>query len=260
MGTECVRRDDEGPLAIITIDHPPLNLFDRQLIEGLTAAVDGLAERPPRAALIRAEGKVVSAGVDVHLFAGTNVADGTRQMAEMLRITHAVEALDYPVVFSAHGLTLTAAFELALACDMIVAGESARFGLVEATVGLSPGMGGTQRLTRIAGPNRARELVMSGEIYPAATLEQWGVVNAVHPDEALAAAARGLAGGLAAGPTLAHGVTKRVIRAWDSGGGTAAADRVTAGEVGGLYGSEDFQGGVRSLLDAGPGKAEFNGR
>lgn len=254
----AVVRSNEGELAILTLDHPPLNLFDEAMARSLGREVAGLRADSPRAALIRANGKVVSGGVDVKRFAGANVAEGTDQMVEFMSIAHLVESLPFPTVFAAHGLTLTAAFELALACDMIVASESASFGLVEATVGLSPGMGGTQRLARIAGPNRAREFVMTGDIYPAETMAEWGVVNRVHPNDNFEAEAMALARRLAEGPTLAHAVTKDVIRAWDESG-NAGADRLAPTAVGGLYETDDFQGGVRSLLENGPGKATFKG-
>ena len=96
---------------------------------------------------------------------------------------HTVEELPLPTVFAAHALCLTAAFELSLACDLLLAAESARFGLVETVVGLTPAMGGTQRLAERAGPARARELVMTGALYDAATLERWNVVNRVLPDD-----------------------------------------------------------------------------
>ena len=116
-----------------------------------------------------------------------------------------------PTVFAAHGLTLTAAFELALACDILLAAEKASFGLVEIVVGLTPSMGGPQRLAERAGPARARELIFTGERYPAAVLERWNVVNRVLPDEGFAAAAREYAHRVAAGPTVAHAATKRLV-------------------------------------------------
>src|ERR1700740_1455909 len=91
----------------------------------------------------------------------------------LLDLVHTVEELPLPTVFAAHSLCLTAAFELSLACDLLLAAESARFGLVETVVGLTPAMGGTQRLAERAGPARARELVMTGGLYDAATLARW---------------------------------------------------------------------------------------
>jgi enoyl-CoA hydratase/carnithine racemase len=162
-------------------------------------------------------------------------------------------------VFAAHGLCLTWAFELALACDLILAAESASFGLVEKVIGLTPAMGGTQRLAERAGSGRARELVMTGTPYGAAELERWNVVNRVLADDGFDGASRDFALALADGPTLAHVATKRVIRDDLEGGVELANDRVgrVAGE---LFASEDLQGGVRSFLDQGPGKAMFSGR
>ena len=197
-----LRLEHDGPLAVLTFDHPPLNLFDRALMDELTARVDELSARPPRGLLMCAEGKVVSGGVDVgDVFDGLDPQDAGRLWSQLLATIHRIEQLPCPTVFAAHALTLTAAFEISLACDLLVAAESARFGLVERVVGLTPSMGGTQRLAERAGPARARELVMTGELFDAATLERWNVVNRVLPDEGFHAAARGFARGLAEGPT-----------------------------------------------------------
>ena len=174
-------------------------------------------------------------------------------------MVHTVESLPVPTVFAAHGLTLTAAFELALACDLIVAAERASFGLVEIVVGLTPSMGGPQRLAERAGANRARELVYTGERFDAATLERWNVVNRVLPDEGFAEAATAFARGLAAGPTLAHHATKRIVGA-AARGGVWKADEVVPATSGELFASEDLRGAVRSFLTDGPGHAEHRGR
>src|SRR3984885_5591770 len=126
--------------------------------------------------------------------------EGAAEMwVSLLDLVHRVEGLPLPTVFAAHALCLTAAFELSLGCDLLLAAESARFGLVETVVGLTPAMGGTQRLTERAGPARARELVMTGALYDAATLERWNVVNRVLPDEGFEQAARDFALSLAKG-------------------------------------------------------------
>src|SRR5207248_6352675 len=126
-----------------------------------------------------------------------------------------------------------------------------RFGLVEKVVGLTPAMGGTQRLAERAGTGRAREFVMTGEPYDAATLERWNVVNRVLPDDGFDAAARAFALELASGPTLAHAATKRVIAEHVQGGLERANDRVGA-IAGELFESEDLQQAVRSFLEQGP--------
>jgi len=252
-------REDDGPLAVLTLSAPPLNLFDQAVIDGLREAVAALAAAPPRGLLIRAEGRVVSGGVDVHLFDGLSVEDAGRLWTDLLRLIHRVEELPCPTIFAAHALCLTAAFELSLACDLLLAAEPARFGLVETVVGLTPAMGGTQRLAERAGPARARELVMTGDLYDAATLERWNVVTRVLPAEGFDAAARAFARRLAAGPTLAHAATKRIVRAQVEGG-VRAADAIVPEVAGGLFGTEDLKGAVRSFLEQGPGKATYEGR
>lgn len=256
-----IRLDHDGPLAVLTLDHPPLNLFDHEVIDALEGAIDELSARPPRGLLVRAEGKVVSGGVDVgKVFDGLDPQLAGRMWSRLLAMIHRVEALPCPTVFAAHALTLTAAFELALACDLLLAARSARFGLVEKVVGLTPAMGGTQRLAERAGPARARELVMTGELYDAETLERWNVVNRVLDDDGFDEATRAFARSLAEGPTLAHAVTKQLVRA-QLDGGVHAADLLVPRLCGDrLFATEDLRGAVRSFLEDGPGKATYQGR
>jgi len=255
-----VRLDREDGLAIVTFDSPPLNLFDRALEQGLMAALHELESDRPRAVLFRAEGRAVSGGVDVSLFAAlTGPEEAALTFDTLVELARRVDRLPCPTIFAAHALFLTWAFELALACDLILAAESASFGLVEKVIGLTPAMGGTQRLAERAGTGRAREFVMAGRPFPAAELERWNVVNRVLPDDGFDAAARELARELAAGPTLAHAATKQVIRDYLEGGVELANQRVGA-VAGELFASEDLQGAVRSFLQDGPGKANFRGR
>ncbi len=254
-----VRTERDGPLAVVTLDSPPLNLFDSNLIGELKDAIESMHSDPPRGLLIRAEGRVVSGGVNVEEFSGLTPAQGSRLWSDLLGLIERVETLPLPVVFAAHGLTLTAAFELSLACDLIIASESARFGLVEIVVGLTPSMGGPQRLAERAGSGRARQLVMTGDLFHAATLERWNVVNEVVPDDELDAHVRKLAMRLAQGPTRAHAMTKRIIRAYREGG-VADADRVTRSDAAELFATEDLVNAVRTFLEEGPGKARYTGR
>jgi enoyl-CoA hydratase/carnithine racemase len=255
-----VRTEREGDLARIVLAAPPLNLFDEAMFAGLEAALDELEAAPPRAVLISAEGRAVSGGVDVKVFdAIASSAEASELWARLVRIPQRLEGLPCPTVFAAHALCLTAAFEIALGCDLILAAESARFGLVETVVGLTPAMGGTQRLVERAGPARARELVMTGELFDAATLERWDVVNRVLPDDGFPEAAVAFAGRLAAGPTRAHAATKAVVRA-ALDGGVRAADVAVCELAGELFDTEDLRGAVRSFLEQGPGKASFTGR
>ena len=255
----AVRFDHEGAVGFVTIDHGELNLFDATLINDLMVALDDAEGAMLRALVIRAEGKVFTGGVDVHAFSGLSHEQGAAMFNELVGIVHKLEDMPIPTLACVHGLCLTAGFELALGCDMIWASESARFGLVEAVVGLTPGMGGTQRVAERAGPARARELVMTGGLYDAATLERWNVVNRVLLDGELEEKTRRFAERLATGPTRAHAATKRMVRAYLDEGVRGADVRI--GEISAaLFETEDLQQAVQTFLDKGPGNATFEGR
>jgi enoyl-CoA hydratase/carnithine racemase len=271
-----------GDVAELVISAPPLNLFDAQLATDLEDALDEIIAQcwpggttpqnptlpgeaiPPeprwaRAVLLRAEGKVFCAGVDVHEFQDLGPAEGAVLMARFLALVQTLERLPVPTIAVVHALNLTIGFELSLGCDLMWAAEDASFGLVEATVGLTPGGGGTQRLVARAGVARAAELVMTGDIYPAAEMHQWGVVNRILPPADLLEQARSFAAQLAAGPTVATAVGKRLLQtARDHG--VAAADAITPGETGQIFATRDLPAGITSLLEQGPGKATFQGR
>jgi enoyl-CoA hydratase len=254
---ERARLDRDGQLGVLTIDDPPLNLFGDEMVRDIQAALD--ATDGLRALLVRAEGEYFTGGADVHVFEGLTRAQAEQFTADLQDIAHRIEDLPFPTLSSVHGLCLTAGLELSLACDMIWASESASFGLVEAVVGLTPLMGGTQRMVERAGPARAREFVMSAGLYDAATLERWNVINRVLPDADLAEKSLRFARRLAAGPTLAHVATKQIVRATIDDG-VRAADARTAEIAAGLFETEDLQRAVKDFLAQGPGHATFQGR
>src|SRR5215210_6123788 len=204
-----VRYSRDGDVGVITMADPPLNLFGLELTNELIAELEEAEGDMPRALVIRADGDVFTGGVDVHVFADRTPEQAQMFFDDLLKITHKIEDLELPVIASVQGLCLTAGFELALACDMILAAESARFGLVETVVGLTPAMGGTQRIAERAGSARARELVMTGGLYDAPTLERWNVVNTVVADAELAVKSMSFVQQLAAGPTRANAATKQ---------------------------------------------------
>ena len=266
-----LRIERDGDVAVVVLDHPPLNLFTADVLNALEhvaaelqALTDPSQPSRARAVLFEARGKVVSGGVDVRLFQA--IAEGpepARRGADLwtrlLRVAQTIEDLPVPTVFAAHGLTLTAAFELALACDILLAAERASFGLLEVVVGLTPSMGGPQRLAERAGPARAKELIFTGEHYPAAVLERWDVVNRVLPDDRFAEAARAYAHRVAAGPTVAHAASKRLVTTAVREG-ARAADALVPTISGALFGTDDLRGAVASFLTDGPGKATYTGR
>lgn len=256
---ELLRLEHDGPLAVLTFDDPPLNLWTAATGQALRARLDELKSSPPRGLLIRAEGRAWTGGVDVNEFSGLTGETGGRVWEEMLRLVHDLEDLPCPTVFAAHALCLTWGLEVALGCDVLLASEKARFGLVERVVGIVPSMGGVQRMALRAGPARAAEFVMTGGLYDAATLRDWGVVNRVLPADGFDAAAREFAMGLADGPTRAHAVTKRLIREAVSGG-ARAADALVPEHAGALFDTEDARNAIASFLEHGPGKATYTGR
>ncbi|MFT4035377.1 MAG: enoyl-CoA hydratase/isomerase family protein [Patulibacter sp.] len=249
----------DGDVAILTIDAPPLNLLTAALTDQLDVAIGELEADPPRALLLRAEGKVWTGGVDVEQFAGRSAQGGHDLWVRLLGFTQRIEALPCPSVFAAHALCLTWGLELALGCDLLIASPKAKFGLVEKVVGLTPSMGGTQRLAARAGTARAKAFVMSGALYGAQELHDWGVVTQLVAPEEFDARARELTRELAAGPTIAHNATRAILAAQASGG-VAAADALVPDVCGDLFATEDLQNAVRSFLDVGPGNATFTGR
>jgi enoyl-CoA hydratase len=250
----------DGNVAVMILSAPPLNLFGDDAWAGLTACIGEVEGSDARALVWRAEGDIFTGGVDVHSFQRVVEEGGPSDaFGSLIPVVRRIEALPIPTLALVHGLCLTAGLEISLGCDMIWATESARFGLVEAAVGLTPGAGGTQRIAERAGPARAAEFVMSGGLYDAATLERWNVVNRVVPDDQLLEKGMKFAHRLADGPTLAHGATKRIIRAYRAGG-IDSADEVTPEVFAELFASQDLKNAVASFLEEGPGKATFEGR
>jgi enoyl-CoA hydratase len=255
-----VRLERDGPVAVLVLSDPPLNLFGSATFTSLNECIAQVEISDARAMVWRAEGEVFTGGVDVHVFDQTGRGGSEEMFGALLATVRKIESLPIPTLALVHALCLTAGLEISLGCDMIWAAEPARFGLVEAVVGLTPGAGGTQRMAERAGPARAREFVMTGGLYDAATLERWNVLNRVLPDEGeLLENGMAFAHRLAAGPTKAHAATKRIIRAYLEDG-VDRADRETPKVAASLFQTEDLRNAVRSFLEEGPGNATFEGR
>jgi enoyl-CoA hydratase/carnithine racemase len=235
---------------------PGLNLFTAAVADEFESAL-GKVPGGARALIFRAEGKVFCGGVKVQEL---TVLDGTRFSQRMLALVQRIEALPVPTIAVVHALNLTIGLELALGCDFIWASPEARMGMVEATVGIAPAAGGTQRLVARAGIGRATEMVLTGAIYDAADLLSWGVVDRMPSGPDLLPLAREFAAKLAAGPTAASAVSKQILRAARDRG-TAAADSITPELAGPILTSEDAVIGIKSLLEHGPrGQPRFTGR
>jgi enoyl-CoA hydratase/carnithine racemase len=237
------RFERDGDVGLVVLDSPPLNLWTPELQADLETALDRAEADGVRALVIRAEGRAFTGGVDVRHFQGKTPDQADEIFQGLVRVAQRLEDMPLPALASVHALCLTWGLEVALGCDLIFAAESARFGLVEKVIGLTPAGGGTQRIA---------------ELFDAATLERWNVVNRVFPDERLAEETAKFAAELAAGPTLAHAATKRLVRAAADDGARAADGQIRA-TASALFDSEDLQAAVDSFLADGPGKASFKG-
>src|SRR5215213_9753101 len=258
--TTPIRLERDGNVASMVLSNPPLNLFGDDAWGALVDCIDEVEKSDARALVWRAAGDIFTGGVDVNSFKRVQEeGSASDSFGSLIPVVRRLEELPIPTLALVHGLCLTAGLEISLGCDMIWASESARFGLVEAVVGLTPGAGGTQRMAERAGPARAREFVMTRGLYDAATLERWNVINRVVRDDELLDKGMRFAHRLAEGPTKAHAATKRIVRAYLEGG-VEEADRVTPEVAGGLFETDDLQQAVRSFLNEGPGKATFRGQ
>jgi enoyl-CoA hydratase/carnithine racemase len=239
------------------------NAINLDLFHAFDAAV-AQANRTPdlRAVVIRGEGPAFSAGIDVSALLGLAGSHGPHWKQRMRSITDELqgiltrlERLELPTIALLHGYCLGLALELALACDFRLAAEGTRLGLPETRLGIIPDVGGTTRLTRLVGPARAKELILTGKTIDAAQAEAWGLVHAVSPADDLAAAAEGLVAELLPAAPLAVGMAKRVID------GLADIDRgllLEGWAQSQLFSSEDFLEGAQAFMMKRP--AVFKGR
>jgi enoyl-CoA hydratase/carnithine racemase len=258
-----IRFEASGALGLLTLANPPLNLFDEELIGDLRAAVNQAMQLPLRGLLVRAEGKHFSAGADVRTFRGRTVDEARQRFTSHLRTIGDLEELPFPTIAAVQGACIAAGLELALACDLIWAASSARFGQVEASIGTTTLLGGVQRLAERAGSSRARELIYTADQYDATTFERWNIVNRVVPDDKLESEAMAFAERLASGATLAFAAGKKIVRAYLNGG-IRKADAVVD-EIGpALFDTVDMRTAVQGLLEYGPqgfrDKVVFKGR
>lgn len=255
--SDTIRMDLDGSVAIVTMAKAPHNLLNGVFIDGLIDAFERAADAGGRAILLRSELKHFCAGADVDGFGADD--DSGRRTRPASEVLAALEGVPLPTVASVHGLALGGGFEVALACDFIVAGASARLGLVESTLGLAPLLGGVQRVVERAGTARGKEIAMFGRRHDPAALERWGVVNLVVADDELEATSLSWARQLAAGPTVSYGAIKR-LAATAATDGTRAADLIQEEAVEPVWASDDLATGLSAFAETGPGTAIFLGR
>ncbi len=257
---EFVRLEVEDAIGTIRLDRPKMNAINGQLRAELhDVAVEARDRDDVRAVVVYGGERVFAAGADIKEMSGLTYSDmvswGT-QLQEALKV---VARLPKPVVAAITGYALGGGFELALACDFRVVGERAKVGVPEIQLGVVPGAGGTQRLTRLVGPARAKSMVFTGRHVGAEEALALGIADAVAPDAGVYDAAREMAAQYAAGPAVALRAAKQAI---DDGleMDLDAALRLESALFAGLFATEDQKTGMSSFLESGPGKARFAGR
>ncbi|UDY37155.1 enoyl-CoA hydratase/isomerase family protein [Dermatobacter hominis] len=256
-------RTDDG-VDVVTLQHGKVNALSVEVLAELRSVVGELAAAGARAVVVSGGPKVFAAGADITQFAERGgeepfeIAPSDRVAeigAGFLHALNDLAALPCPTIAAIDGVALGGGCELALACDFRVASTRARFGQPEILLGIIPGGGGTQRLARLVGPARAKDLVFTGRTIDAEEALAIGLVDAVAPEDALSLALE-RAGAFARGPREALALAKVAV----DGGLEGSLDEGLVLEQRRFvdsFGTADAQVGVRSFLRDGPGKAEF---
>jgi enoyl-CoA hydratase len=244
-------------VAVVRLDHPKVNALSSELLRQLEAAARALTDDPPGAVVVTGGDRLFAAGTDISEFGGPD--DAGTVGGGFLRALNAVAAIPRCVIAAVSGFALGGGCELALACDLRIASERAKFGQPEVLLGIIPGGGSTQRLARLVGPSLAKELILTGRQVGAEEALRIGLVNEVVAPDELHDRAYALAADLAAGAVVAQSLAKRAI---DQGLETTLADGLTLEQdlFVETFATEDARIGVASFLEHGPGKATFVGR
>ncbi len=256
---EFVTLEITDGIGTIRLNRPPVNALNDQVTEELADAARAAAADEIRAVIIYGGEKVFAGGADITVMAEAGYAEMAARGARLQASVNLLAALGKPVVAAITGYALGGGMEVALAADFRIAGERARLGQPEILLGIIPGAGGTQRLPRLIGPAKAKDLVFSGRMVNADEALRIGLVDQVVPDSEVYQAAVDMVKRYAAGPALALRAAKQAI---DAGLGVDLATGLELERVqfAALFGTEDQRAGMRSFLENGPGKATFTGR
>jgi enoyl-CoA hydratase/carnithine racemase len=253
-----VEFEKSGAVGLIRMNRPKWNQMSAALAADLSTAVDAAAAPDVRAVVVHGSPNFC-AGADIAEFIESQEAGKPTTLHRELGAIHRrIELLPKPVVAAVVGFALGGGCELALACDLRIFGEGARIGQPEILLGLLPGAGGTQRLTRLVGPAKAKDIIFTGRQVGAEEAARIGLADQMVADDEVLDVALGVAGRYATGPTVAFGAAKAAIhRAFEGdvdGGFGFEADQFDV-----AFASEDAREGCRSFKDEGPGKATFTG-
>ena len=257
---EFVRLEVDGGIGTIRLERPPMNALNRQMQDELRTAVADATERDDVYSVIVYGGpKVFAAGVDIKEMATMSYVDMAPRAGAISAALSSVAAIPKPTVAAITGYALGGGFELALCCDRRIAGDNARVGQPEILLGIIPGAGGTQRLARLVGPSRAKDIIYTGRFVDAAEALAVGMVDEVVAPDDVYDAARRWAGQFVNGPVHAYAAAKAAVDGGldnDLASGLALETHLFAA----LFATEDQKAGMASFIENGPGKATFSGR
>lgn len=257
--SELVRVEVEDGLGIIRLDRPKMNALNTQLQREIIAAAAEVTERDDIAAVIVYGGeRVFAAGADIKEMADMSYSDMADNGVLLQQFSRAVAAIPKPTVAAITGFALGGGCELALMCDFRIAADNAKLGQPEMLLGVIPGFGGSQRLARLVGPSKAKDLIYSGRFVDAAEALDMGLVDQVVPAAEVLDAARAMMRQYVGGPRLALRAAKEAI---DKG---LEVDLETGLEIErhlftGMFATKDRTIGMESFVENGPGKATFEG-
>lgn len=257
--SDVVRLEVEDGLAIIRMDRPKMNAINGEVQEGLSKAARECSERKDIAAVIVYGGeRVFAAGVDIKEMAEMSYTDMVDQSSGLQDFTRALAAIPKPTVAAVTGYALGGGCEVALACDFRIAAKGAKLGQPEILLGVIPGAGGTQRLARLIGPAKAKDLVYSGRFVDADEALQIGLVDKVVEPEAVLDEAKAMMRPYVNAAPYALRAAKEAI---DRG---LEVDLQSGLEIerllfASLFATKDRTNGMQSFIDNGPGKARFEG-
>jgi enoyl-CoA hydratase/carnithine racemase len=245
-GESLVKLETRERIAIAWLDHPPANGLSPDTVEALRRAWDAASNSAVRAFVIAsANPRLFCAGADIKAFTAMDEVSTQSYLAGMHELLRAFERSSIVTLAAVNGLALGGGCELAMACDLRIAADSARFGQPEIKLGIIPGFGGTQRLARLVGPAKALELNLLGDPIRAQQAEALGLANRVVPDEELLTATLALAETLAAQAPLAVEQIKRVSAHADLDDGLAAEQAAFAR----VFASADAREGIAAFLE-----------
>ena len=257
---EFVRLDVADGIGTIRLDRPPMNALNVQVQEEIRSAAEQAAARGDvRAVVVYGGEKVFAAGADIKEMADMSYTDMVERSSGLQSSLTTVARIPKPVAAAVTGYALGGGCELALCADIRVCADNAKLGQPEILLGIIPGAGGTQRLSRLVGPAKAKDLIFTGRFVGADEALRIGLVDQVVPAGEVYASACAWAGQFAEGPAYALRAAKEAV---DAGLGVDLATglEIERQQFAALFATQDRSTGMRSFIENGPGKARFEGR